>query len=101
MSRRPPRSTRTDTLFPYTTVFRAAPIAGGDRATDAVDDGASRFAPTGLVEKIGGVHPGGIEFALGGSKRDSSERQQRHVHFNHEDTASTVMRNAAPSSSTR
>src|SRR3546814_15655109 len=28
MIRRPPRSTRTDTLFPYTTLFRSA---GGDR----------------------------------------------------------------------
>src|SRR3546814_18839533 len=29
MSRRPPRSTRTDTLFPYTTLFRSAkPIVG-------------------------------------------------------------------------
>src|SRR3546814_10417364 len=28
MIRRPPRSTRTDTLFPYTTLFRSA--AGGD-----------------------------------------------------------------------
>src|SRR3546814_7992113 len=27
MSRRPPRSTRTDTLFPYTTLFRAPGIA--------------------------------------------------------------------------
>src|SRR3546814_4156875 len=36
MIRRPPRSTRTDTLFPYTTLFRsiAGPVAGerqGDR----------------------------------------------------------------------
>src|SRR3546814_12104674 len=28
MIRRPPRSTRTDTLFPYTTLFRSFPIAG-------------------------------------------------------------------------
>src|SRR3546814_16685165 len=28
MLRRPPRSTRTDTLFPYTTLFRSAPQAG-------------------------------------------------------------------------
>src|SRR3546814_7309508 len=28
MIRRPPRSTRTDTLFPYTTLFRAIGIAG-------------------------------------------------------------------------
>src|SRR3546814_17467851 len=27
MIRRPPRSTRTDTLFPYTTLFRSQPIA--------------------------------------------------------------------------
>src|SRR3546814_5094035 len=26
MIRRPPRSTRTDTLFPYTTLFRSAPL---------------------------------------------------------------------------
>src|SRR3546814_7234267 len=30
MIRRPPRSTRTDTLFPYTTLFRSI----GDRASD-------------------------------------------------------------------
>src|SRR3546814_14602897 len=30
MIRRPPRSTRTDTLFPYTTLFRSLrPLAGG------------------------------------------------------------------------
>src|SRR3546814_3373113 len=28
MIRRPPRSTRTDTLFPYTTLFRSAVISG-------------------------------------------------------------------------
>src|SRR3546814_10574723 len=27
MIRRPPRSTRTDTLFPYTTLFRSRPMA--------------------------------------------------------------------------
>src|SRR3546814_18603426 len=30
MIRRPPRSTRTDTLFPYATLFRAGPIKAGD-----------------------------------------------------------------------
>src|SRR3546814_6507770 len=29
MIRRPPRSTRTDTLFPYTTLFRSYVVAGG------------------------------------------------------------------------
>src|SRR3546814_13248287 len=30
MIRRPPRSTRTDTLFPYTTLFRSGAVNGGD-----------------------------------------------------------------------
>src|SRR3546814_15533068 len=30
MLRRPPRSTRTDTLFPYTTLFRSEDAEGGD-----------------------------------------------------------------------
>src|SRR3546814_20341992 len=31
MIRRPPRSTRTDTLFPYTTLFRSHSEAGGSK----------------------------------------------------------------------
>src|SRR3546814_11405790 len=43
MRRRPPRSTRTDTLFPYTTLFRSARIIGFDElphpeADDKLDD---------------------------------------------------------------
>src|SRR3546814_1270972 len=30
MLRRPPRSTRTDTLFPYTTLFRSSDMADGE-----------------------------------------------------------------------
>src|SRR3546814_7410463 len=32
MRRRPPRSTRTDTLFPYTTLFRSPPESGSFQA---------------------------------------------------------------------
>src|SRR3546814_7691530 len=32
MIRRPPRSTRTDTLFPYTTLFRSHPLAAAAAA---------------------------------------------------------------------
>src|SRR3546814_12943950 len=35
MIRRPPRSTRTDTLFPYTTLFRSAGEAFAVKLTDA------------------------------------------------------------------
>src|SRR3546814_18293293 len=50
MIRRPPRSTRTDTLFPYTTLFRSEEIGGrdavraaGDFAAVAVGDARSRL----------------------------------------------------------
>src|SRR3546814_7413690 len=38
MIRRPPRSTRTDTLFPYTTLFRSAIAPGPDAAEHFVAD---------------------------------------------------------------
>src|SRR3546814_7066475 len=41
MIRRPPRSTRTDTLFPFTTLFRSR------RTPDAL-----------LLERVGSPHPG-------------------------------------------
>src|SRR3546814_6843166 len=49
MIRRPPRSTRTDTLFPYTTLFRSlAPI---DRV-EVVTDGSSALYGS---DAVGGV----------------------------------------------
>src|SRR3546814_8761027 len=36
MIRRPPRSTRTDTLFPYTTLFRSAGGNGGHRGESVI-----------------------------------------------------------------
>src|SRR3546814_3197467 len=43
MIRRPPISTRTDTLFPYTTLFRSSPARRGpDRATTASSSRAKR-----------------------------------------------------------
>src|SRR3546814_13337901 len=37
MIRRPPRSTRTDTLFPYTTLFRSAVCRNEQRKTGPAD----------------------------------------------------------------
>src|SRR3546814_6877011 len=51
MIRRPPRSTRTDTLFPYTTLFRSSvclSVAGADA------DFIKKFA--GLLEKEGAAY---------------------------------------------
>src|SRR3546814_4423013 len=49
MIRRPPRSTRTDTLFPYTTLFRSA----GNRHPQAARQGP---APAGARHRRGAVH---------------------------------------------
>src|SRR3546814_20976827 len=46
MIRRPPRSTRTDTLLPYTTLFRSlAAIAGHSLAASVVHRAAHRDRP--------------------------------------------------------
>src|SRR3546814_9447345 len=41
MIRRPPRSTRTDTLFPYTTLFRSADATAGDRRSPRSRNGGA------------------------------------------------------------
>src|SRR3546814_8977232 len=47
MIRRPPRSTRTDTLFPYTTLFRSA-LAPPGRMVPGAPGGVTRVASGGL-----------------------------------------------------
>src|SRR3546814_2270396 len=54
MIRRPPRSTRTDTLFPYTTLFRSRRFA----QRDAVD------ADLDLDDILDAVRGAGVEFLL-------------------------------------
>src|SRR3546814_19201918 len=44
MIRRPPRSTRTDTLFPYTTLFRST--IGGNLSTNAGGNAVLRYGNT-------------------------------------------------------
>src|SRR3546814_10681417 len=46
MIRRPPRSTRTDTLFPYTTLFRSVEVGPG--VTVPIEQG-SIFGEVGLI----------------------------------------------------
>src|SRR3546814_18805961 len=49
MIRRPPRSTRTDTLFPYTTLFRSLPPTGGGRQVTDIGPG---LLPEGLHDRL-------------------------------------------------
>src|SRR3546814_1569396 len=82
MIRRPPRSTRTDTLLPYTTLCRstAAARAGGDRGCGGAWDGhALRVARrSGAAARpyrdrgLGRERSGGA--AMGGSQRHGGDR---------------------------
>src|SRR3546814_20874205 len=56
MIRRPPRSTRTDTLFPYTTLFRsadAAPRGSVHPVSQVMDELAEIFADMGFAVATG------------------------------------------------
>src|SRR3546814_14449329 len=53
MIRRPPRSTRTDTLFPYTTLFRSESWSRRGRGRDPPDRG---LGPGGILSGGGTGH---------------------------------------------
>src|SRR3546814_3241888 len=55
MIRRPPRSTRTDTLFPYTTLFRSISVPGGKEINrDSASSGErTRTRPVPVFEDTG------------------------------------------------
>src|SRR3546814_9731603 len=72
MIRRPPRSTRTDTLFPYTTLFRSAP----NGTTLSISGKAG-------LEFVHKFEPDNVQFA------DQFSGKVGHTGFVHEDRKST------------
>src|SRR3546814_10770612 len=54
MIRRPPRSTRTDTLFPYTTLFRSGPNLW-EVVGDKIATGRGGFAFSDALKSVGGT----------------------------------------------
>src|SRR3546814_3830567 len=71
MIRRPPRSTRTDTLFPYTTLFRSRwPEIVGDRYAEVSAPDSIRF-PSG--ERDGGTLTLVVEGAFASLLQQRSE----------------------------
>src|SRR3546814_14180773 len=56
MNRRPPRATRTDTLFPYTTLFRSSFIAFGHDGSQSAARGL--FGAIGEAATSGETGPG-------------------------------------------
>src|SRR3546814_3896154 len=53
MIRRPPRSTRTDTLFPYTTLFRSAEVR--QMRLHVIEIGVGRLVGAHILGRIDGV----------------------------------------------
>src|SRR3546814_3202897 len=73
MIRRPPRSTRTDTLFPYTTLFRSVDGRGQrHRPRHGLAAG-----PTRLALRAGGPQCGSAGGLAGGAARGGIERRCR------------------------
>src|SRR3546814_7462619 len=84
MIRRPPRSTLTDTLFPYTTLFRSLffppslDMREVEHGTDALQDltsGVGDFEPDGRehLDDVGAVH------LIDGLPADQRERSEEHT----------------------
>src|SRR3546814_16780862 len=64
MIRRPPRSTRTDTLFPYTTLFRSPGNDGHTRHVSFRGDGAKCAKSGELVKGEKQLFAHGVERAI-------------------------------------
>src|SRR3546814_5716618 len=58
MLRRPPRSTRTDTLFPYTTLFRSPPTSSGSSSASTTRREAVAPGRAGSPRRRAGRVPG-------------------------------------------
>src|SRR3546814_10989807 len=63
MIRRPPRSTRTDTLFPYTTLFRSRRELAHASDRRAVSDGAMFGYGTPIGSHFSPLHPAYVDLA--------------------------------------
>src|SRR3546814_20858881 len=70
MIRRPPRSTRTDTLFPYTTLFRST--LGHQAGDTLIREVARRLSPL-LRDDDLLLRPGGDELAILSMCRDRGD----------------------------
>src|SRR3546814_1838158 len=80
MIRRPPRSTRTDTLFPYTTLFRSDLVVEVHVLVEADAGGGAGRLQTG--EQLGGelgaeLDEGGVEVELAGRTGTLGQRLER------------------------
>src|SRR3546814_4843028 len=77
MIRRPPRSTRTDTLFPYTTLFRSARHAADVSETEVAEDGGRQDDVAGGVpEHVPLAGHGRIDQQDAGDRLDEADIEE-------------------------
>src|SRR3546814_533485 len=96
MIRRPPRSTRTDTLFPYTTLFRSADqrheqalaedvVQTGDREDD---EGRCRHPVGEALHHVEALdHDAGVPALRADTSPEEIEESEQQQHAKHRDTA--------------
>src|SRR3546814_9934436 len=85
MRRRQPRSTRTDTLFPYTTLFRAAAKGGHRMARITIEKNAQLLACLGIKSRAPQAKTIGIFVRAGifglrlGNSLNRRQRSEEHT----------------------
>src|SRR3546814_10038068 len=95
MIRRPPRSTRTDTLFPYTTLFRSPATGRRQRSQSPAAGSRARLSPADALRRVrrlldgvllrdsrphrgaGGCRLGALGAALGTHRLDLLDSRRR------------------------
>src|SRR3546814_6748374 len=105
MIRRPPRSTRTDTLFPYTTLFRSNGNVAGVRSAQRAGLGSQkRVPPDDLLEAVGGSPRSGYavlapskglhhdQYATRRNRAPSPDRRRRRRSEEHTSELQSLMR---------
>src|SRR3546814_20256048 len=80
MRRRPPRSTRTDTLFPYTTRFRSRP---GEDDLDAISR-INQYASEEGIEDIADAETFGLATTVGDPGWRLGDRKRRRGTIHHD-----------------
>src|SRR3546814_7636852 len=79
MIRRPPRSTRTDTLFPYTTLFRSSLAPTALEATAVVDAFHAALDHGNEVDALALLADDVLIFESGGAERSKAEYASYHL----------------------
>src|SRR3546814_4122780 len=103
MIRRPPRSTRTDTLFPYTTLFRSEEVCG---IMDGLPDGpVFRSLPgeepypelmnRGAIQEIRAIEPDAVVVKGDLTSDGTQEQDRKSTHLNSSHSCASRMPSSA------